>query len=105
MRWLQSYYQVVRDVSRPIRKGSTFNSVKVSKPTFFRNIRYGNVCVYMCLFMCTCVVYVCIYIYIYACNVYICIYACVYVYVYIYVCRELHNSELYIAYILSYIGI
>lgn len=40
LRWLQSYYQVMQDVSRPIRKGSVFNSMKVSKQTFFRSIRY-----------------------------------------------------------------
>ena len=40
LRWLQSYYQVIQDVSRPIRKGSVFNSIKVPKLNFFRSIRY-----------------------------------------------------------------
>ena len=40
LRWLQSYYQIMQDVGRPIRKGSIFNSVKVSKQPFFRSVRY-----------------------------------------------------------------
>ncbi|XP_065892546.1 bridge-like lipid transfer protein family member 2 isoform X2 [Dysidea avara] len=42
LRWVQSYYQVVQDVSRPIRKGALFKSVKIDKPTFFRSIRSIN---------------------------------------------------------------